>query len=200
MAGDFVASRGDVSDKLRVPLGHPSQHKKSPSNVKLLEDFEQSMSVADHARFARGPTIAMYVRRQSGYVKIVLYVYGKRVAYARSFWLAADMISLPWRVSPPRRLRHVHMLLPDTSRLDTTHSRDDAVTDPTRHDHLRSSRRREICRRRFCYCTPATVLGLVTSRDQQQTRFQEFCSGRRNGTKRKTGPYRNIEERVPSAT
>jgi hypothetical protein len=50
MAGDFVASRGNVSDQLRMLLCYASQHKKRSSNVELLEDSEQFLSVADHTR------------------------------------------------------------------------------------------------------------------------------------------------------
>jgi hypothetical protein len=81
VAGDFVAASGNVSDQLRMPLGHPTQHEKSPSDIKLLEDDEQSLSVSNHARFTRGPTIAMYVRRKRCNVKIVLYINGQRVRY-----------------------------------------------------------------------------------------------------------------------
>jgi len=38
VAGDFMAACGNVSDQLRILLGHPAQHEESPSDIELLED------------------------------------------------------------------------------------------------------------------------------------------------------------------
>src|SRR5258708_6214244 len=91
LAHDGIARRaisehcgpGNVFDQLRIALGHPAQHEESSSDIKLLEDGEQSLSVSNHARFTRGPTITMYVWRQRRNVKVVLHINGQRVAYAR---------------------------------------------------------------------------------------------------------------------
>ena len=81
MAGDLVTARGNVFDQLRMPFGHPSQHEKSPADIKLREDIEQFLSVSDHARLTRAPAITLYVWRERRNVKVVLYVNGQCVRH-----------------------------------------------------------------------------------------------------------------------
>src|SRR5438552_16036516 len=74
-----------------MALSHPAQHEESTSDIELLEDGEQSLSVFDHARFARDPAITVYVWRQRRNVKVVLHIDGQRIGYVHSR-LPVDMM------------------------------------------------------------------------------------------------------------
>src|SRR5579859_4798434 len=52
VACDLVAVSRNISDQLWIPLGHPSQYKESPPDIKLIEDREELFSVPDHTGFA----------------------------------------------------------------------------------------------------------------------------------------------------
>src|SRR5262245_35886454 len=81
VAGDFVASRGDLPDQLWVTLGHPSEDEEGAVHPELLEDPEQLVRVGDHPGLARAPGVARDVRRERGNVKVVLHIDGQRVEH-----------------------------------------------------------------------------------------------------------------------
>ena len=79
VACQFMSAGDDAPDEFRVALGHPTQREEGRLRVMVVQHRQDAIHVAFDAALPGRPLAARDVRRERGYLKVVLDVYGEGV-------------------------------------------------------------------------------------------------------------------------
>src|ERR1700683_5653343 len=79
VAGQFVASFGNLTNKRRIAFSYPAQHKESSAPIIFGEEFKEAVAIRMHARSKGWPIFRANLVSKRLNVKIVFDVDAERV-------------------------------------------------------------------------------------------------------------------------